>query len=52
MHSCFCFTLRTMLNSSFFFFRGGGGGGGGVGMQLKEKNFCISLPILVITLFV
>ena len=26
IHSCFCFTLRTMFNSSF---PGGGGGGGG-----------------------
>ena len=43
-----------MFNSSF----GGGGGGGGGGGEFnlfiffQTSNFCISLPILVIPLFV
>ena len=54
IHSCFCFTLRTMFNSSF---EGGGGGGGGGGefnlfIFFQKSNFCICLPILVIPLFI
>ena len=57
--SCFYFTLRIMFNSSFFFFffffffLGGGGGGGGREFKnsifFQKSNFCISLPVLVIS---
>ena len=45
--SYFCFPLRTMFNSSL--------GGGDEFMNSKffqKSNFCISLPVLVISLFV